>query len=120
MDFSIVFTGTGSWLGDISSTVDGRGNWLVMLLQAFQIAFDCILDVRKSLPSCVALRNASRQSRAFGNKNTILMLLNQNPVSHSTQSAFRSLRRNGQLFATPGDHGRTPQISRTLLVSFDC
>ena len=53
-----------------------------MLMKAFQIAFDGLLDVFRCFTARSALGNTAGQSRASGNKNPVLVLFQINAVLH--------------------------------------
>jgi hypothetical protein len=72
----------GSWSDLDQFLADRRRNGLAMFLQACQIPFDCILDVRQRFSARLSLGDASGQRRTFRHKDAVLIDFDGHAVKH--------------------------------------
>jgi hypothetical protein len=61
----------------------GWRNRFPVCLKIFQIPSDSLLDVIDRFGTCIALRNTTRKRWDFDDKDAVLILLNEDSISHS-------------------------------------
>jgi hypothetical protein len=61
---------------------DGRWDRITVLLKADEIALDRVFNVGDSLIACPSLRDTTGQGRTLGDVHSILVLLDDNSVTH--------------------------------------
>ena len=79
---------------------DWSRNGFAMLLQTFEVALDSITNIRHRFIASFPLRDAARQTWAFGDKHAIFVWFNRDTKFHVASLAIEGALRNANVSPT--------------------